>query len=521
MSKKITTKTNKSSLFIFILCGVFIAAGYVTITLWFQHQLNPDATSYFTIAKKYADGDLRHAINGYWGPLYSWLLVPFVWLGANLIVAAKMINVAAAAIILISVYFFLKSQNVRPTIANVICLISAPILFSWATIDTITPDMLFALWTWLFSITLLLFLRTPTARRAMLLGLTGALMYFTKSIGLPLFVCVLLIAAAYQWYRIRPSINSILKLYSPVFITLACLVLPFIALISLKYGHPTISTAAAYNFSIVGPDLQWHQALGSGVYNPPNSTAISPWEDPTAMTAYLPAWSPFESRDHFKYYFISIIGKNLVTFVESLYIFGPIVVGGMLVYILGMFGSSSRKQFGVFTAISATLIMAYTSLALEGRYIWVVAVFAAVSIGIFTQRLYERKVITHQQVVLAGVLIFALSSVHLGVNLNNSKNIDKPTYQAAVALKKYIPIGSHIATDDFNSAIFACWNDGYICHGTLSPPTGDQTAYLQSLRTAGISYYVVYGANDTQKQFTDAYAVRIPTNIKVVIYKIK
>ena len=40
----------------------------------YQYVINADGFSYVTIAQKYAHGDFSNAINGYWGPLISWLL---------------------------------------------------------------------------------------------------------------------------------------------------------------------------------------------------------------------------------------------------------------------------------------------------------------------------------------------------------------------------------------------------------------------------------------------------------------
>ncbi|MHC4720172.1 MAG: hypothetical protein ACYSYT_06835, partial [Planctomycetota bacterium] len=47
----------------------------------YRYQINPDGISYISVAQKYLAGDFAGAINGYWGPLYSWLLMPFLYFG--------------------------------------------------------------------------------------------------------------------------------------------------------------------------------------------------------------------------------------------------------------------------------------------------------------------------------------------------------------------------------------------------------------------------------------------------------
>src|SRR5437588_11516935 len=44
----------------------------------YQYQVDPDGISYINIAHLYALRDFHDAVNGYWGPLISWLLVPLL-----------------------------------------------------------------------------------------------------------------------------------------------------------------------------------------------------------------------------------------------------------------------------------------------------------------------------------------------------------------------------------------------------------------------------------------------------------
>lgn len=39
-----------------------------------RQAVNPDGISYLDIADAYLVGDLSNVVNGYWCPLYSWLL---------------------------------------------------------------------------------------------------------------------------------------------------------------------------------------------------------------------------------------------------------------------------------------------------------------------------------------------------------------------------------------------------------------------------------------------------------------
>ena len=44
-------------------------------------RLNTDAIAYMRIAEYWAAGNFELAVTGYWGPLLSLLMVPFLYLG--------------------------------------------------------------------------------------------------------------------------------------------------------------------------------------------------------------------------------------------------------------------------------------------------------------------------------------------------------------------------------------------------------------------------------------------------------
>src|SRR5688572_4382331 len=76
-------------LMIFVL--YFLAAAWAVSA--YRYQINPDAISYISIAQKYLAGDFGAAINAYWSPLYSWLLMPFLAIGIPALLATKVLTV--------------------------------------------------------------------------------------------------------------------------------------------------------------------------------------------------------------------------------------------------------------------------------------------------------------------------------------------------------------------------------------------------------------------------------------------
>ena len=53
----------------------FIALGLGGVHAWSaRHAMDPDGISYLDIADAWLGGDWANVVNGYWSPLYSWLL---------------------------------------------------------------------------------------------------------------------------------------------------------------------------------------------------------------------------------------------------------------------------------------------------------------------------------------------------------------------------------------------------------------------------------------------------------------
>ncbi|MBL0104831.1 MAG: hypothetical protein IPP51_14360 [Bacteroidetes bacterium] len=72
---------------IYLLLCVFV----MQYAAWYAD--NPDSFQYLVIARHYVHGDFQQAVNGCWSPLISWLLVPFVAVGLNGVLAFKILQI--------------------------------------------------------------------------------------------------------------------------------------------------------------------------------------------------------------------------------------------------------------------------------------------------------------------------------------------------------------------------------------------------------------------------------------------
>ncbi|HTH32092.1 MAG TPA: hypothetical protein VL946_12155, partial [Lacibacter sp.] len=49
----------------------------------YQYVSDLDAIGYMEVAHHYIKGEWKLAVNGFWNPLHSWLVVPLIKLGLN------------------------------------------------------------------------------------------------------------------------------------------------------------------------------------------------------------------------------------------------------------------------------------------------------------------------------------------------------------------------------------------------------------------------------------------------------
>src|SRR5690242_7728105 len=83
-----------------LLTGLFVIAAFVGLYFQFTcHKfLNNDTLSYINLAERYVAGDWQHAINGFWSPMYVWLVCICKLIGLPVLQSCYVINFLAAAL---------------------------------------------------------------------------------------------------------------------------------------------------------------------------------------------------------------------------------------------------------------------------------------------------------------------------------------------------------------------------------------------------------------------------------------
>lgn len=263
----------------------------------FRNAINPDGIAYIQVAKHWIAGEPSLAITGYWGPLFSWLLMPLFILEIPDLIACRILMIFSSLVFLESAKDLVKITTISSAGSKAIdnCLALACLLWS---VENITPDLLLAAIflkiikiicdsKWIFS-----------PKSSLNLGFTLSLAYLCKSVALPVSIIFLLIVLlSWKWmYPDRKLVGQRCLITFLLPWTLICG--SWIAVLSMHYGKLTFSTSARIVHATVGPGDIQRYPIGFDI-GEPESGRITQWEDPKLEESQY--WNPFKSLSNFQH----------------------------------------------------------------------------------------------------------------------------------------------------------------------------------------------------------------------------
>ncbi len=165
-----------------------VIAGF--LLQYFQYMIAGDEISYIDIARAYATGNWGTAINGYWSPLYSWLLTPFLLFGSNPLYAvyiSKIVSLIIGFFTIITVRRLSRTFEIDRNIERSILIALIPSLIFFSLIYP-TPDLLLVLFLTYYLSIIFKSEYSNSLINGVICGFVGAAAYLTKSFAFPFFL---------------------------------------------------------------------------------------------------------------------------------------------------------------------------------------------------------------------------------------------------------------------------------------------------------------------------------------------
>ncbi len=386
-----------------MLAVILLVAAVAALFPYCRYYVDPDATAYLTIAKRYAAGDYAKAINGYWSPLSCWLTAFFIKCGYEPITAAIIVNAAAGiGWLFITNSFFQKfkiERNIIPWLN-----LSLVAFLSYAIYAQSFAD----LWECFLLLGCLRILISSNFKDKpvlwILYGVGGTLAYFAKAYSFPFFilntiVCGHFIANDDKKLWLKISVVSISVMIAGA--------LPWIYLLHGKYGIWTTSTAGSLNMSWY---LAGHPYFKEGVHAllpPPYTNSPYYWEDPYIINGSLPhAW---DSLALFKRQILRL-GYNVFLLFKSMSLLSFLFIPVWYFTILTVFSKRLRDHFpGAIKIVAISFLLfplGFLPINYEPRYIWYMLPLGMLLGALVLRYLFPAQNRSRRQVI---ILVFCLS----------------------------------------------------------------------------------------------------------------
>ncbi len=476
---------------------------------YYRYQINPDGISYISVAQKYLNGDFSNAVNGYWGPLLSWLLVPFLYFGLEPLLATKLLSLLIGLITIIALWALSYRFEMTKSIRTVILIAAVPVVLTFAFFY-ITPDLP-------LTCILLFYLAVVFnadygvgIKKGVVCGVLGGAAYLSKSFAFPFFVSHFLIMNVIHYFRSETTQakQKVVHNFLAGAVVFALISGVWIGLISNKYGKLTFGASGKTTFGAVTvPGAQGSAVLWQGFLKPSNPTAISAWEDPSYLK--MPTYNPTESWTSLKHQLKVVaghIGKTVGIFMDFSLL--SIVTGiAYLLFWLRRFNIKAIPPEVLYPTVTIALFAGgYSLVYVEVRYLWVIFMLLMLMGGYVLARLFQNNFFTKTRRTALLIIFFLSFAVPASLSLKDSTNRGKGIYSLSKVLKSHVAPNCKIASNtSWAGSLYLSYHLDCKYYGAQKKNIS-RTELKRQLEKYGIDYYLFWGGAALDLRFLTNYA---------------
>jgi hypothetical protein len=508
-----------------VLTIVLLTYSAFIVTTGHYQRLTGDSTLYLSIAEKYIRGDLENAINGYWGPLLSWLLIPLLYLGSSHLFAINTLDLIFGLLTVIGVWRLSYKFEISEKIRIIILLPLVPVLLFFSLIE---PMDLLLLCVLIFYLNVVFRKDYPDrVSHGMYSGILGACAYFAKPYGFPFFIShfILINICHYLGSSLNEQKKNVLRNAVAGFVIFSLLSGVWIALISSKYHHLTFSNMGRGVFASLGPESvhttleKGDPVFSEGFFEPPNETAFVIYEDPSY--ARKKTWSPLGSPALLKHFIDNFI-ENIFEGFRIYESFSRLSIAIIIVYVLFIFSQPFGKLFFrgeiLYPLLTVILFTAgYYPFHFEARYLWIVNILLLLMGGKVLQELFQTEFFKSKTLkkILTGffLLSFILTPVTSVIEIGKN-SLNKEMHILGTELGRRYDIHGNIASNRQKGDILThdAWHKTFRLaywlksryYGQARENINDEELEAE-LREFKIDYYFFWGERKSVPSFLSRY----------------
>lgn len=459
------------------------------LTPSYRFQINADGISYIGIAQKYAAGLLPDAINAYWGPLFSWLLVPFLLVGLPPLLAARVLLLLIGLATLWQAGRLICLLELKDPLHRAV-MWTLPVLLIYFALTVISPDLLFlGLALGYFKI---LFIPGYDRRvvAGVVAGMYGGALYLAKSFGFPFFAAHLLLITV-LFYRARrglPTSKGVVRNGLLALAVFALISLLWSDVLTAKYGHWMIGSAGHINQAIVAPGMPGHPMHTRGLFPPPNPGAVSTWEDVTRIP--VGKWSPLDSGGAFRHQLGLVLHNLHNSFVifNEFSLFTPVVLILAVVFLWQQRRRILQEKMVWLMLTFFLLLAGYCTVLIEERYLWLDILLLLCAGALLIQWLEEKRQLGKVARLLVILFFFASFLRTPVIELIGQRGTGTELQALNARLAAYRLHGRIASDDHWTESLCLAFFNGWKYYGEQGKL--NETEWQAALRENRIDYYL-------------------------------
>jgi len=425
---------------------------------------NPDTFQYLEIAKKYLAGDWQHAVNAYWSPLISWLLIPFLVFIKNELLAFKSLQLIIGMLTLIQWCNLIEKVPINNRWKKFLEFFSIPFLLNYALLNG-TPDLLFVLLS-LRLLNLTLSGRVFIEKKASIhLAITGALLYFTKAFGLSFFISWVILVFFFQRiiWKNKDTIIANLMALMIVFIFLCT---PWILTLSKQQQKFSFSEAPVFNLSkeVALRENSELPILSIGLLKP-SDNCKSAWETPGKFVSQKSV--EFNSSEY-----LPLVEKNFLTiyYYDFRHQAGLFFLILFLVYLIRRGKKEFLESRWIIILLFYILLtyVGYSLVVVHTRYVWLNTWLMVLMSAYFLERIFgiEKRFVL-SNVLFLGLVLLALKRPFKEIFFITDKNYPAH-WMAKAAMHPFTTLWVNYKTDATLQREISIIHTEKIIHGNIA-----------------------------------------------------
>ena len=369
-----------------------------------RYSMNPDGVSYLDVGDALVRRDWAHAVNGYWSPLYGWML--------GLVVGetrpsprwefplVHAVNFAIFVVALLCFRFLLHEvirfgheraalegagSERRAALPDWALLLLGYSIFLWASLELVSlydvsPDQAVLACVCLEAGMLFRLRRNPAFRKFAFLGLLLGLGYWIKAILFPLGIVTVVLV--YLWKRPARIWRQGTMVATLMFLVVSA---PLVLVLSAQKGRPTFGDSGKLNYAwAVSPRTFWRNWQGE---IPGSGTPVHPTrqlvQHPPAFEfagpvpgTYPPLADPSYWNEGLQWHFrmrpqMEVLARNFVSETRPLLRAQPGLVIAVIVLALlsGGVWFTGLRELWPLIALPAAVFAVYLPVHVEDRFL--------------------------------------------------------------------------------------------------------------------------------------------------------